>query len=133
MTDTIPSGEARSTSMRRGRRLPVALTVMLAVLMGLVPLVALEAVGASPAGADPTCPCSLWAAETLPAIVGELLRGRLGDAIRDRIGAAGAESRDELESIFYEPDAPILGLTPPTGVVPTGEVHHLPKYRWTIS
>ena len=71
--------------------------------------------------------------ETLPAIVGELLRGRLGDAIRDRIGAAGAESRDELESIFYEPDAPILGLTPPTGVVPTGEVHHLPKYRWTIS
>jgi len=69
MTDTIPSGEARSTSMRRGRRLPVALTVMLAVLMGLVPLVALEAVGASPAGADPTCPCSLWAAETLPAIV----------------------------------------------------------------
>ena len=64
-----PSGEARSTSMRRGRRLPVALTVMLAVLMSLVPLVALEAVGASPVSADPTCPCSLWAPETLPAIV----------------------------------------------------------------
>ena len=71
--------------------------------------------------------------ETLPAIVGELLRGRLGDAIRDRIGAAGAESRDELESIFYEPDAPILALTPEAGAAPTGGIHHLPKYRWTIT
>ena len=50
--------------------------------------------------------------ETLPAIVAELLPGRLGSAIREAIGAAGATSTDELESIFYEPDAPILALTP---------------------
>ncbi len=43
--------------------------------------------------------------ETLPAIVAELLQGRLGSAIREAIGAAGANSTDELESIFYEPDA----------------------------
>jgi pimeloyl-ACP methyl ester carboxylesterase len=73
--------------------------------------------------------------ETLPAIVAELLRGRLGDAIRDAIGAAGAESRHELESIFYEPDAPILALTPaPMATTEAGtEFHHLPRYRWTIT
>jgi len=72
--------------------------------------------------------------ETLPAIVAELLRGRLGDAIRESIGAAGAGSRDELESIFYEPDAPIHGLTPPVGPVPVlDDDHQLPKYSWTIS
>ena len=72
--------------------------------------------------------------ETLPAIVAELLRGRLGDAIRESIGAAGAGSRDELESIFYEPDAPIHALTPPVGPVPVlDDDHQLPKYSWTIS
>jgi pimeloyl-ACP methyl ester carboxylesterase len=71
--------------------------------------------------------------ETLPAIVAELLRGRLGDAIRDCIGAAGAESRDELESIFYEPDAPILALTPAPSAAPVNEVPVLPRYRWTIT
>jgi len=71
--------------------------------------------------------------ETLPAIVAELLRGRLGDAIRDGIGAAGAETRDELEAIFYEPDAPILALTPPMGPIVPDEVHRLPRFRWTVS
>ena len=66
----------------------------------------------------------------------ELLRGRLGDAIREAIGAAGAESRDELEAIFYEPDAPILGLTPPVGPVPALEVDRTagtPGTAWTIT
>ena len=77
--------------------------------------------------------------ETLPAVIAELLRGRLGDAIRDAIGAAGAESRDELESIFYEPDARILELSPgvagaEAGEVPVGStVHHLPRYRWSVT
>ena len=43
----------------------------------------------------------------------ELLEGRLGTAIREAIGAAGATSADELETILYEPGAPILELTPP--------------------
>ncbi|MEI7592856.1 MAG: alpha/beta hydrolase [Actinomycetes bacterium] len=76
--------------------------------------------------------------ETLPAIVSELLRGRLGDAIRSCIGAAGAVSRDELESIFYELDAPILGLTPSSHAEPvmteaTAEIHKPPRYAWVIS
>jgi len=71
--------------------------------------------------------------ETLPAIVVELLRGGLGDAIRGCIGAAGAESRDELESIFYESDAPILELTPPMEPMSSSEVPDRPRYEWAIS
>jgi pimeloyl-ACP methyl ester carboxylesterase len=72
--------------------------------------------------------------ETLPAIVTELLAGRLGDAVRDAIGAAGASSTDDLESIFYEPDAPIHALSVPTDE-PTAErpLHRPPRYRWTIT
>jgi pimeloyl-ACP methyl ester carboxylesterase len=72
--------------------------------------------------------------ETLPAIVAELLQGRLGAAIRDAIGAAGATSTDELETIFYEPDAPIHELSVPTDA-PSVErpLHHPPRYRWTIT
>lgn len=66
MTDPIHVEATTSPSGRR--RLPAAVTVVLALLLSLVPLVALEAVGASPAGADQTCPCSLWAASTTPTI-----------------------------------------------------------------
>src|SRR6185312_16264230 len=64
--DQTPAG--RSPSAPRPRRLPVAVTVVLAVLMSLVPVVALEAIGASPAGADAICPCSLWSNATTPVI-----------------------------------------------------------------
>ncbi len=76
--------------------------------------------------------------ETLPAIVEELLGGALGDAIRSELGAAGADSTDELESVFYEPDAPILDFTPqdvfmrkPDGSLKTAG-HGRPLYKWTI-
>lgn len=76
--------------------------------------------------------------ETLPAIVDELLDGRLGDAIRAELPAAGADSTDDLESIFYEPDAPILELTPDDlfmrrsdgSLKTTGRGK--PLYRWTF-
>ena len=42
--------------------------MVLALLLSLVPLAALEAVGASPAGADPSCPCSLWSGSTTPTV-----------------------------------------------------------------
>jgi hypothetical protein len=72
--------------------------------------------------------------ETLPAIVAELLQGRLGSAIREAIGAAGANSTDELEGIFYEPDAPIHALSVPTDEVSTERpLHRPPRYRWTIT
>lgn len=71
--------------------------------------------------------------ETLPAIMDDLLRGRLGDAIREAIGAAGAVSTAELESIFYEPDAPILALSPGKGVGRPAQPHQPPVYTWTIT
>ncbi|MCC5952613.1 MAG: alpha/beta hydrolase [Acidimicrobiia bacterium] len=71
--------------------------------------------------------------ETLPAIVAELLEGRLGGAIRTDITAAGAADRDELESIYYEPDAAILALTPELTYTRLNDTHRLPRYRWTIT
>lgn len=68
--------------------------------------------------------------ETLPAIVAELLDGRLGDAIRQAITAAGAGSVDELESIMYEPGAPILELTPELTFTHLDESHRRPRYTW---
>ena len=49
--------------------------------------------------------------ETLPAIVAELLRGRLGDAIRESIGAAGAGPATSSSRSSTSP-TPIHGLTP---------------------
>jgi pimeloyl-ACP methyl ester carboxylesterase len=71
--------------------------------------------------------------ETLPAIVAELLEGRLGAAIRQTITAAGATSVDDLESIMYEPDAPILELTPELAFTRLNEPHRRPRYSWTIA
>jgi pimeloyl-ACP methyl ester carboxylesterase len=72
--------------------------------------------------------------ETLPAIVTELLAGRLGTAIREAIGAAGATSAEELEVLLYEPDAPILALTPDEPAAPRWPLPgRAPRYRWTIT
>ena len=68
MTDPSRLDATSSTKARGSRRRSVAITALLAVLMSLVPLVALEAVGASPAGADATCPCSLWSDATTPTV-----------------------------------------------------------------
>jgi len=71
--------------------------------------------------------------ETLPAIVEELLEWRLGDAIRAHLPAAGAIAIDELEACFYEPDAPVVELTPEASFVETTAVHREPRYEWFIS
>src|SRR5690606_36543088 len=71
--------------------------------------------------------------ETLPAIVDELLEGRLGEAIRASMPAAGATSLDELEEHFYEPDAPILDLSPTLTYRQGSGRHREPRYRWTIT
>lgn len=71
--------------------------------------------------------------ETLPAIVTELLDHRLGDAIRNAVRAAGAESLDELEEDLYEPGAPILALTPERSFRRIAQRHRQPRYRWSRS
>ena len=54
--------------------------------------------------------------ESFPAIVGELLRGRLGDAYEAALVDAGldpsAATTAEIEDAFYHPDARVKALTP---------------------
>lgn len=71
--------------------------------------------------------------ETLPAIVEDLIVGKLGTAIRAAIGAAGAESVEELEEICFEPDAKVLQLTPELKWTNVDEAHRRPHYTWTIT
>ncbi|WP_208029669.1 alpha/beta fold hydrolase [Rhabdothermincola sediminis] len=70
--------------------------------------------------------------ETLPAIVSQLLEGRLGEAIRSHLQTAGAETVEELEELLYAPDAPILALTPDHTYSSETALHRPPKYEWTI-
>ena len=72
--------------------------------------------------------------ETLPAIVEQLLEGRLGTAIRNEMSSAGAGAGtiDEVEAAFYEPDAPILAFTPELSYTRINETHRRPRYRWSI-
>jgi pimeloyl-ACP methyl ester carboxylesterase len=71
--------------------------------------------------------------ETLPEIVAELLEWRLGDAIRAQLQGAGAGDVDEIEAILYEPEAPILELTPESTATGATVPVVQPRYRWTIS
>ena len=74
--------------------------------------------------------------ETLPAILRELFdspRGR-SDRARDfaRLGLSVDASADEIEAVLYDPDAPVLALTPeidPSTMKATGA---RPRYRWHI-
>lgn len=54
--------------------------------------------------------------ETLPAIIGTLLRGRLGEAYEDALNTAGLDpataSTSEIEAAFTEPGATVTSLTP---------------------
>ncbi|WP_334143743.1 alpha/beta fold hydrolase [Rhabdothermincola sp.] len=70
--------------------------------------------------------------ETLPAIVSQLLEGRLGEAIRSHLQAAGAETVEELEELLYAPGAPILALTPDHTYSSETALHRPPRYEWTI-
>jgi pimeloyl-ACP methyl ester carboxylesterase len=74
--------------------------------------------------------------ETLPAIVAELLQGRLGDAYRDSLVDAGLDPEvatfDEIEAAMYEPDAPILALTPELEFRRLEAHHRRPRYRWDV-
>lgn len=70
--------------------------------------------------------------ETLPAIVDELLEWRLGDAIRAHLTSAGATATDDLEACFFEPEAPVVEMTPETGPLADFEAPP-PRYSWFIS
>jgi pimeloyl-ACP methyl ester carboxylesterase len=74
--------------------------------------------------------------ETLPGIICELLKGRLGEAYRDAIERAGLDpetaSVQEIEDALYEPGALIHELTPALRFRKLPERHRPPSYRWTV-
>jgi pimeloyl-ACP methyl ester carboxylesterase len=75
--------------------------------------------------------------ESLPAIMLRLMKGRLGTAVlkaelRGRIDPNDA-TLDEVESVFYEPAALVLRLTPEAGDFHDSEaLHHEPRYRFSV-
>ena len=74
--------------------------------------------------------------ETLPAILREMFESPGAQASRDRdFAAMGLEpdaSLDEIEAAFYEPDAPILQLTPEIDLAAIVPGPRRPRYRWHV-
>jgi pimeloyl-ACP methyl ester carboxylesterase len=75
--------------------------------------------------------------ETLPAIIAQLLEGRLGQAYRDAVERAGLDPEtatiDDIEAAMYEPGSLVQDLTPPLRFHKLDEHHRRPAYRWTTS
>lgn len=74
--------------------------------------------------------------ETLPAIMAELLHGRLGDAYRDAVRDAGLDpdtaTLDEVEDACYAPQAAIRAMTPPLEFARLTARRRKPAYRYTV-
>lgn len=72
--------------------------------------------------------------EALPAIIGELLEGPLGEGIRRSLRAAGIRSRtpsvEQIRSVCYRPDARIFDLDPVDTRRKVVGRHRKPRYRW---
>lgn len=74
--------------------------------------------------------------ETLPAILRELFDSPPSVAARNRdfaeLGLAPDASLDEIEAAFYEPDAPVLALTPDIDLDAIRPGPRRPRYRWHV-
>lgn len=74
--------------------------------------------------------------EALPAILRELFEsdGARRSRARDfaKMGLAADATIDEIEAAFYEPDAPVLALTPSIDVEAIQPGPRRPRYRWHI-
>jgi pimeloyl-ACP methyl ester carboxylesterase len=72
--------------------------------------------------------------ETLPAIVHELMKGRLGTATLKAMLDAGVDpngaSDDDVEAALYAPGARVLALTPTADPVDLPVPHRRPRYRF---
>ena len=73
--------------------------------------------------------------ETFPAIMGQLLRGSLGDAYERALVEAGldpaAATTAEIEDAFYAPDARVRALTPEL-VWARSDRRSEPRYSWDV-
>jgi pimeloyl-ACP methyl ester carboxylesterase len=74
--------------------------------------------------------------EALPGVMLELMRGRLGTARLRAVMVGGVDpvgaTQDEVESVFFAPDALVSLLTPTEPWDDREDMHHRPRYRWTI-
>ena len=74
--------------------------------------------------------------ETLPAILRELFDAPQSIESRNRdfaeMGLAPDATLDEIEAAFYEPDAPVLELTPDIDLAQIKPGPRRPRYRWHI-
>ncbi len=74
--------------------------------------------------------------ETLPAILREMFDSPMAQAGRDRdfaaMGLKPDASIDEIEAAFYEPDAPVLALTPEIDLDAIRPGPRRPRYRWHV-
>lgn len=72
--------------------------------------------------------------ETLPAILRQMFETPAARASRDRdfaaMGLAPDASLDEIEAAFYDEDALVLDLTPPSDPAATLPAPRTPRYRW---
>jgi pimeloyl-ACP methyl ester carboxylesterase len=74
--------------------------------------------------------------ETLPGIMLELMRGRLGTAVLKAKIERGIDpadaGHDEVEAALYSPGALVIELTPKERFVDTEDLHRPPRYRWRL-
>ncbi len=74
--------------------------------------------------------------ETLPAVMHQLMKGRLGTALLKALLEAGIDPNgatdDDIEAALYEPDAPVLAMTPPIERIETAARHRGPRYGFTF-
>ncbi|MEJ7584185.1 MAG: alpha/beta hydrolase [Acidimicrobiales bacterium] len=74
--------------------------------------------------------------EALPAVMFELMKGRLGTARLRALLDAGVDPNgatlEEIESVFFEPDSLVVRLTPEQDWVDRADLHQDPRYRWTV-
>lgn len=74
--------------------------------------------------------------ETLPAILREMFDSPMARAGRERdfaqMGLAPDASIDQIEAAFYEPDAPVLALTPEIDLEAIVPGPRRPRYRWHV-
>ncbi len=74
--------------------------------------------------------------ETLPAIVGDLLHGPLGEAYRQSVRDLGLDpdvaTLQQVDDAFFVPHAPIRKMTPPLEFAKVGTRRRKPAYRYSI-
>lgn len=73
--------------------------------------------------------------EALPAVMFELMKGRLGTARLKAVLAGGVDPSgatvDEIEGVFFAPDSLVAALTPDDPWDDRPEQHQEPRYRFT--